>query len=195
VVVGNSMGGYIAAELAIERPELVSRLTLVAAAGVSQMEANAGYVMTVAKAMGLATTMDLARLRATARRPRLRHLALAFVVRHPTRLRSDLAFEGFMSGTGRPGFEPALRACLKYDFRDRLPGIGCPTLVVWGDKDMIIPVRDADKFVELIQGSRKIVMRDTGHLAMAERPVTFNDHLEEFLSEKAAQEELEGEAA
>ncbi len=38
VVVGNSMGGYIASELAIEHPELVERLMLVSAAGVSQMD-------------------------------------------------------------------------------------------------------------------------------------------------------------
>jgi pimeloyl-ACP methyl ester carboxylesterase len=193
VVVGNSMGGYVSAELAIQRPELVERLVLVAAAGVSQMDVAKQPVIAAAKAIALATTMDAARLRATARRPRLRHAALAFVARHPAGLKSDLSFEGFMSGTGRPGFEPALRANLEYDFRDRLPDIGCPTLVVWGEKDLIIPVRDADKFVDLIEGSRKIVMEDTGHVAMAERPVTFNDHLEEFLTHQVVEGELEKE--
>ena len=38
VLVGNSMGGYIASELAIKRPELVERLMLISAAGVSQMD-------------------------------------------------------------------------------------------------------------------------------------------------------------
>jgi pimeloyl-ACP methyl ester carboxylesterase len=193
VVVGNSMGGYVSAELAIQRPELVERLVLVAAAGVSQMDVAKQPVIAAAKAIALATTMDVARLRATARRSRLRHAALAFVARHPAGLKGDLAFEGFMSGTGRPGFEPALRANLEYDFRDRLPDIGCPTLVVWGEKDLIIPLRDADKFVELIEGSRKIVMEDTGHVSMAERPVTFNDHLEEFLTYQVSEGELEGE--
>jgi pimeloyl-ACP methyl ester carboxylesterase len=193
VVVGNSMGGYVSAELAIQRPELVERLMLVAAAGVSQMDVAKRPVLAAAKAIGLATTMDVARLRATARRPRLRHMALLLVARHPAGLKSDLAFEGFMSGTGRPGFEPALRANLEYDFRDRLPDIGCPVLVVWGEKDMVIPVKDADTYVDLIKGSRKIIMEDTGHVSMAERPVTFNDHLEEFLSYAVEEGELEGE--
>ena len=35
---------------------------------------------------------------------------------------------------------------------------------------MIIPVRDADKFVELIPGARKMIMEDTGHVPMVERP-------------------------
>lgn len=195
VVVGNSMGGYISAELTIQRPELVERLTLVSAAGVSQMDARKRPVTAAAKVIAMTTTMDVARLRATARRPRMRHLALEFVARHPSRLKADLAFEGFMSGTGRPGFEPALLANLEYDFRDRLPDIACPTLVVWGDKDMIIPVRDADTFVELIAGSRKVVMEDTGHISMAERPVTFNDHLEEFLAFAPDRGELDASAS
>ena len=98
-----------------------------------------------------------------------------------------------MKGTGKPGFVDAMRGCLDYDLRDSLPSIGCPTLVVWGDKDMTIPVEDADKFTQLIKGSRKLIMADTGHVPMAERPVTFNDHLAEFLVYQVTEGELEGE--
>ena len=58
-----------------------------------------------------------------------------------------------------------------------------PTLIVWGEKDSIIPTRDADEFERLIEDSRKVVMKDTGHIPMAERPETFNDVLVEFLAE------------
>ncbi len=74
---------------------------------------------------------------------------MSLVCRHPSRIKPDMMFEGLMKGANKPGFEAALRACLEYDFRERLPDIGCPTIVVWGEKDMIIPVRDADKFVSL----------------------------------------------
>ena len=97
------------------------------------------------------------------------------MARHPRRLKPDLAYEGFIKGAGKPGFTDALRACLDYDFRDRLPEIGCPTLIVWGEKDSIIPVKDAHEFERLIPDSRKVVMKDTGHVAMAERPEAFND--------------------
>lgn len=195
VVVGNSMGGYIAAELAIVHPELVERLMLVSAAGVSQMDVAVRPMMAITKAIAYSTAFNAARLRPVARRPRLRHWALLLVARYPAALASDLAFEGLMSGTGRPGFVDAMRACLEYDFRDRLPGIGCPTLVVWGDKDMTIPVADADKYTDLIPGSRKLILEDTGHVSMAERPVTFNDHLAEFLEYRISEGELEGELA
>ncbi len=195
VLVGNSMGGYIASELAITRPDLVERLMLVSAAGVSQVDVATRPVMAVTKAVGLATAMSVARLRAVARRPRMRHWALLLVARHPSRLEPDLAFEGLMKGTGKPGFVDAMRACLEYDLRDRLPEIGCPTLVVWGDKDMTIPVQDADKFTELITGSRKLILADTGHVSMAERPVTFNGHLDDFLTYQVRDGELEGYSA
>lgn len=193
VVVGNSMGGYVSAELAIRRPDSVERLMLVSSAGVSQMEVSTQPVMAAAKATVLITTNDAAQQRWVTARPALRHAVLAIVARHPSRIRPDMAYEGMVKGTGKPGFEPALRACLEYDFRDRLPQIGCPVLVVWGDKDAIIPVRDADRFVELIGGARKLVMRDTGHVPMIERPPAFNRTLQEFLEHEVVEGELEGE--
>ena len=193
VVVGNSMGGFVSAELAIRRPDSVERLMLLASAGVSKMDVAKQPIMAAAKAAGLIVTSNVAQQQWVARRPALRHAALAVVARHPSRLRSDMVFEGLLKGTAKPGFETALRACLDYDFRERLPQIGCPTLVVWGEKDAIIPVRDADKFVELIEGARKVVIEDTGHVPMVERPRTFNGLLEEFLTHDVVEGELEGE--
>jgi pimeloyl-ACP methyl ester carboxylesterase len=132
-----------------------------------------------------------------AARPKSRHAALQFVARHPSRLKPDLAYEGFFKGTGKPGFTPALQASLNYDFRDRLPEISVPTLIVWGEKDSIIPVKDADEFERLIPDSRKVVMKDTGHISMAERPETFNDLMMAFLAERgraAAGAPVEGES-
>ncbi len=195
VLVGNSMGGFVAAEVAIRRPELVDRLMLLASAGVSQMDIAHRPIRAGGKSIALLVKSNAAQQHYMARRPTLRHLVLAIVARHPSRLKADMAFEGLLKGAGKPGFEDALRACLEYDFRDRLPQIDFPTLVIWGEKDAIIPVRDADKFVELIDGARKIVMEDTGHLPMVERPTTFNEALEEFLHHSTSSEgdELEGE--
>ena len=193
VLVGNSMGGFVAAEMAIRRPDLVDRLMLLASAGVSQMDIAQRPIRAGGKSLALLIKGNVAQQRYIARRPTLRHIVLAVVARHPTRLKADMAFEGLLKGAGKPGFEDALRACLEYDFRERLPQIDCPTLVLWGEQDAIIPVKDADKFVELIDGARKIVMEDTGHLPMVERPTTFNEALEGFLHHRTSDGELEGE--
>jgi pimeloyl-ACP methyl ester carboxylesterase len=182
-VVGNSMGGYIAAEVAIQFPSRVDQLILVSAAGISSADLAHEPILALGRIATALVTWTAARDRAIAARPKTRHLALQLVARHPSRLKADLAYEGFFKGTGKPGFEDALRANLEYDFRDRLPEIGRPTLIVWGEKDSIIPVQDAQQFERLIPDSRKVVMEDTGHVAMAERPATFNDLMLSFLAE------------
>ncbi len=115
-----------------------------------------------------------------ARRARLREALLNVVTRHPSRLPAALAAEQ-LRGAGKPGFLQGLQAVLEYDIRERLPEIACPTLIVWGEGDRLIPVRDADVFEELIPDSRKVIFEDTGHMAMLERPAAFNALLEDFL--------------
>jgi pimeloyl-ACP methyl ester carboxylesterase len=196
-VVGNSMGGYIGAEVAIQFPQRVDQLVLVSAAGITSANLAHAPIMTLGRVASAIATYTAAQDRQLAARPKSRHLSLQFVARHPTRLKPDLAYEGFFKGTAKPGFTDALRASLDYDFRDRLPEIGVPTLIVWGEKDSIIPVQDAQEFERLIRDSRKVVMQDTGHVSMAERPETFNALMMEFLAERgkaAAGAPVEGES-
>jgi len=47
----------------------------------------------------------------------------------------------------------------------------------------VVTAKDADLYEQLIPDSRKVILEDTGHMAMIERPVAFNALLEEFLSE------------
>jgi pimeloyl-ACP methyl ester carboxylesterase len=196
-MVGNSMGGYIAAEVAIQFPERIDQLILVSAAGITSADIARRPILTAGRIATAMVSYGAARHRQIASRPKSRHMALALVARYPSLLRADLAYEGFIKGAGKPGFDDALRACLEYDFRDRLPEIRQPTLIVWGEKDSIIPVRDAHEFERLISDSRKVVMRDTGHIPMAERPETFNDLMMEFLAETgpaSARESVDGES-
>jgi pimeloyl-ACP methyl ester carboxylesterase len=186
-VVGNSMGGFVAAELAINFPSRVERLVLVSAAGLSTYNhpgatralpgLRRGERVVAAYAAWIASHSD-----AVARRPGLRNATFGLVVRHPRQLPPALVAEQ-IRGAGKPGFIQALGANLDYDFSHRLGEIACPTLIVWGDSDRVITVRDAARFAELIPGSRKVVFEDTGHMAQLERPAAFNAMLGEFLSE------------
>jgi pimeloyl-ACP methyl ester carboxylesterase len=186
-VVGNSMGGFISAELAIAFPQRVERLVLVSAAGVSttnhQGSTHGLALLRRTETVLAATTGWLAAKSDTVtRRPRLRTALLNIVMRHPGRLPAALAAEQ-LRGAGKPGFMQALAALLDYDIRDRLPEIACPTLIVWGEDDRLITVKDADVFAELIPNSRKVIYPDTGHMSMLERPAAFNALLEDFLAE------------
>jgi pimeloyl-ACP methyl ester carboxylesterase len=186
-VVGNSMGGFVSAELAIAFPQRVERMVLISAAGLSTyrhhgVERIEPYLRRVAPMIAAYTGFTATRSDWIARRSGLRNLSLGFVTRHPSRLPAPLVAEQ-IRGAGKPGFMQALRANIDYPIRERLPEIACPTLIVWGKQDQVIPVSDAYVFEELIPRSRKVIYEDTGHMAMLERPVAFNGLLAEFIAE------------
>ena len=185
-VVGNSMGGFISAELAIAFPQRVERMVLVSPAGIStyrdRRETLVPVVRRLEPAMTALTAWGAAHAEEITSRPALRRAVLGDLVSHPGRLPATLAAE-LVRGAGKPGFMQALAANFDYDYRDRLHEIVCPTLIVWGDRDRIVTVRDAAVYAELIPGSRKVIFKDTGHLAMVERPDAFNALLGEFLEE------------
>ncbi|MGZ4275303.1 MAG: alpha/beta fold hydrolase [Solirubrobacteraceae bacterium] len=189
-VVGNSMGGFIGAELAIEYPERVERLVLVSSAGLATENAVRGSVIGALHAVDAMAQAYfgwfVSRSHALACRPRSRRLMLSIVTPHAHRLPAPLAIEQ-VKGSGKPGFVAALEALNHYPIRDRLPRIGCATLIVWGEKDRLITVRDADRFEELIPDAQKVVWPDTGHMAMMERPRAFNRLLQAFVRQGDAE--------
>jgi pimeloyl-ACP methyl ester carboxylesterase len=188
VVIGNSMGGFIGAEVALAFPTRVQKLVLVSAAGLAIEYQRREPLMTLARltAHGVRDTGQHAR--AVIRRRRLRRAAMQMVVRYPEKLSLPLAFEQ-VQGSGKPGFLAALDALMSYSFRNRLAEIEVPVLIVWGANDMLVPVGDARRFEKLIgPNARKVIFDDTGHLAMLERPTRFNRVLGEFLAGRAEPE-------
>jgi pimeloyl-ACP methyl ester carboxylesterase len=185
-VVGNSMGGLIAAELAAAFPQRVERLVLISAAGISTYQYRLSrhalpLVTRFEQKLALAGEWAAASSDVLTNRPRLRELALKAVVRHPRRLPAALAAEQ-VRGAGTDGFLRAATAIYEHDVTPRLGLIACPTLIVWGDRDLLIDVRDAARFHELIAGSKLVVYEDTGHMSMLERPREFNELLAGFLA-------------
>ncbi len=185
-IVGNSMGGFIGAELAINHPGRVERLVLESAAGLSiesiRTERKQGLRHRAENIAFFSLGWVASRSHQVARRARLRHALLLLVAAHPGRLPAPLAVEQ-VKGSGKPGFGDALEAMCRYPLRDRLEQISCPTLIVWGDKDRLVPLKDASVFERLIPDARKVVYEDTGHVPMMERPARFNADVRAFLHE------------
>ncbi len=197
-VVGNSMGGFIAAETAIKFPARVERLALVAAAGISVERQRSDGILRVLEVTENVSQFLMARFLsksdALVARPRGRKALMWFVAAHPDQLDPRVVKEQ-MSGANTPGFVPALDALTSYPIRDRLSEIGCPTWLCWGPKDLLVPVRDAREVDELIPDSRLTIYEDTGHVPMLERPERFNRDLAEFLAEQSSSEERREEDA
>jgi len=188
-VVGSSMGGFIAAELALAFATRVERLVLVSAAGLSVEYQRREPLLSLARMTAPVNAWVFAHRRDIfVRRPRLRRVALQSVVRYPERFSAALTWEQ-LTGTGKPGFVGALDAVMSYSFRERLEQIEVPVLIVWGGNDLMVPVGDARRFEQLIgANARKQIFEDTGHAPMLERPTRFNELLAGFVADEAAPE-------
>jgi pimeloyl-ACP methyl ester carboxylesterase len=187
VVVGNSMGGFVGLEMAIAFPPRVERLCLVGAAGLSiehlRTERTRGLRHRAENVAFFYVAWLSTRSPGLMARPRPRQMVLKLVAAHPERLPGALVVQQ-VAGAGKAGFAGALEALTCYPIRDRLCEIACPTLIVWGDKDILVPVKDAAEFERLISDSRKVIYEDTGHIPMVERPARFNADLQAFLEER-----------
>ncbi len=184
-LVGNSLGGFTAAEVAIRHPERVERLVLAAAAGISIAELVPQPAHAVLTLLRRAIPRSPEAQRRLVARPGTRHIVFAGMVRHPSRIAPDVLLELF-AGFGTDGLLPGFVALTSYDYRDRLESIDAPTLIVHGSNDMQVPTGDADRMAELIPRSQMLIFDDTGHLPMLERPRRFNEELLRFLGVSVA---------
>jgi pimeloyl-ACP methyl ester carboxylesterase len=182
-LVGNSMGGFIAAEAAIAAPGRFAKLVLVSAAGISSARMRREPAE-MAGRLAVATSPMVLKLQERGlRRPRLRNWAFQMIFHRPDLIRPELLWEFFSNGAGTVGFLPALVNLAGYDFHERLAEVELPALIVWGRNDRIVPSPDALEYGRLLRNSSTVIFDKTGHVPMAERPVRFNRVLETFVSQ------------
>ena len=145
-LVGSSMGGFVAAEFAIRYGAQVERLCLASPAGLSmehmRNERNQGARARIENVLFFGTFWLASKSDRVVRSERLRRALLMLVAAYPERLPSRLIAEQ-AHGAGKPGFHDALEAMTGYPIRDRLGEIACPALIVWGELDRLVPLRDA----------------------------------------------------
>lgn len=187
VFAGSSMGGAICVEAALDAPERVERLVLVSATGLAD-----GYIVfsraflsnpLVERSNSLLLRESKLPQRTAAHiaaRPRLRKLALGWTTKYPEKLSGAICVE-LLRGGGCPGGASATASLAAHDYRAQMPEIECPTLIVWGENDLVVAPDCAKRYAERIPNSRLVVFEDTGHLPMIERPGRFLAELESFL--------------
>ena len=180
-LVGNSMGGFIAAETATQIPQWIDHLVLVSAAGISHAAMRREPVAAFARMTNVVSPLILRLSLAGVRRPGIRQIAFEGVFRHPQRIRRELLYEFSAAAVGTPALGPAMVSLAGYDFLDRLERIKVPTMIVWGRDDRVVPASDAPGYHERVADSELHIFDDCGHVAMAERPLRFNRLLQGFL--------------
>jgi pimeloyl-ACP methyl ester carboxylesterase len=182
-LVGNSMGGFIATEVAIAEADRVERLGLVSAAGITWARARREPAAVLGRIGRAAAPLALKLQLSGIRRPRLRHRSFRGVFHDPNSLRRELLWENIVPALQSPGYVDAITTLVGYDIRHRLEEIKDPTLVVWGRNDRVVPVPAALGYKRRIGDNAELHIFDqTGHVPQIERPVRFNRLLEKFLA-------------
>ncbi|CAA9333748.1 MAG: Hydrolase, alpha/beta fold family [uncultured Gemmatimonadaceae bacterium] len=173
VVVGLSMGGYVALALWRRHPERVRGLALVST------RASADDAATRERRRALIETARHAGSAAVAEQQIAGALARRTIEARPELVRGVLAMQGSAPVEGVVGALEAMMA--RPDSNGDLAGITVPTIVVAGQDDALIRPSTARAMHAAIPGSRLEVIAGAGHLCNVERAAAFNQLLAEFL--------------
>lgn len=168
-VIGYSMGGVVALRLAVARPNDVTGLVLVAAAGIVSTTRRAQIWLAATSALRPAQVFT--RFRGTlARRPRLRWAPFGlWGAVDPPALPPE-AVLGFLEGPSQhTDVGAAGRALLRDDPREDLGRVRCPALLLWGARDRLVPVADGFEYARRLRAPIR-TLPATGHLVVGERP-------------------------
>ena len=195
-VVGASLGGRIALELALEHPKRVRNLVLVNALGLGRPNLQLSYGLVTLPRIGEAVMKfagDAVRWapQAMIRRVAARYAGASGNLR---RTMDDEYFANLREVYSAAGYSDAYLATVRslvtfkalmaadHDLSGRLGEIKVPVQLIWGADDPLFPVAHATRAHALIVRSRLAVMEGAGHTPQAERPEEFNRVLDNFLS-------------
>jgi pimeloyl-ACP methyl ester carboxylesterase len=164
-VVGGSIGGWIAAELAVHSPQRIGRLALLGATGLRVLGHMATDVFLMTPDQLVATLYKHPEpvLEAMPAEPDVDFI---------------LSVQRDMAAVARYGWVPYLN---DPKLERRLHRIAAPTLVLWADDDRVVPIEHGRRYAERIPDATLRVIEDCGHAMYFERPDAFADAVTEFL--------------
>jgi pimeloyl-ACP methyl ester carboxylesterase len=169
-LLGHSIGGWLAAEIAVMSPQIVSRLVLVDAAGVRPRKSEITDIfLHGSEGARMLSFFDVKQVRdydlLFGRKPAPEERE-AHAINRETAIR--YCWKPYMHDPVLPELLPRLRSV--------------PTLIVWGREDKIVPVECADLYQKAIFGSRVEIIDRCGHFPHLEQPDEFVRVLTQFLS-------------
>lgn len=172
-VVGLSMGGAMAQQLAIIQPKRVKTLTLVNTFAKVRPNGLNGLLRFFRRiyALQFGTLRDLGEPVIAAMFPKPEQAEI-----------KRLGLERFLkNNTDKEVYKSLLRANLRFDSRRQLASIHCPTLIVTGDRDLTVPMICKTELRDNIPHAQFVVIADSGHATPIDQAEKFNETLIAFL--------------
>ena len=177
VLVGHSMGGEIAAEVALTQPERVRALALLDAAG---LEVHWGFLLRAARWRMVGSIASGLRTRGVTAR------VLRSMYADPAKV-TESDVDQYYAPVAEPDYGRALKGVLReYRFdalRGRLSAIQVPTLLLWGTDDRLIPPAVGRHMAAELPRAAFVLVPRAGHAAPEEQPDAVNHLLLTFLKE------------
>lgn len=166
MLVGHSLGGWMAAEVAVWYPKRVKKLVLSNAAGIRVKGSPIGNIFAMNALEVVMACFDN---------------PLAAMPLMPLEMNTEYLLRMYSERTTlaslawNPNFDPKLER--------RLADLKCPTLVLWGKNDRLIPPIYGETFHRVIANSQLAMIEGTGHMPMFEKHEEWSNVISTFLSE------------
>jgi len=168
-VIGCSLGGWVAAEIATVAPQFFNKMVLVGAMGIKPEQ---GEIFDYFLESGLTG------LRRAFHRPEQSSEFMRYWGKEWTPEETDLV-EQHREMTCRIAWKPYMHSLT---LRHLLPGVSTPTLLLWGGEDAITPINSGEIYQRAIPRSRLVVIENCGHMPEMEKPTEFAGLIENFLA-------------
>lgn len=188
-IIGHSLGGGISLEFSYLFPDRLNALVLVDSGGLGR-EVN--FLLRAPTLPGSEWVLPVIASRWAQRQGNTlsRGLRLVGVQGGPDVAQAWHGFESLADGEARRAFLATIRSVVGPDgqrlsARELLPAIQVPTLLVWGERDRMIPMSHAQAAVDLIPNARLVVFERAGHFPHLDQPERFAALIRGFTLEVA----------
>jgi pimeloyl-ACP methyl ester carboxylesterase len=178
-LVGNSLGGAVALELAVSRPELVRRLVLSAPAGFSPT--SWPLVLVAGKLLGPITTLRRTFGAPLAASPIARRALLYGAIAQPQDLSTRDARMMLEASRGSSRIGAAVTAVLEADLRPELERLEPPLGLIWGRRDRVVPISALERIRAIRPDAVVETIDDAAHVPQVEHPEEYVSTLDRVL--------------
>jgi 3-oxoadipate enol-lactonase len=188
-VLGTSLGGFVAQELAIKRPDLVDRLVLVCTS-------YGGRGLETMNPWALSDMIGLPSLSVerAVRRGLETATSEAYRAEHPEEFERIVRWR-VADSPALSAYYEQMRAGARFDASREVQRITSPTLVIHGAEDRYVPVANAVALAEAIPGARLRVLDNAGHLVFIERFADVNREVVTFLKPREPRKRVQRASA